>query len=69
MLGQDGFYFGGGAQSMPSAFVGHLQTPALGSMLVPAGVTTDIAAIVIGLDCTVAGSVTVKIRLPYARKN
>ena len=68
-LGQDGVYSGGGAQSLPSSFSGNLQTPAVGALACPSGGTSTNASVVIGLDCTVAGSVTVKIRLPYARKN
>jgi len=65
ILSRDGYYGAGGADGLPSNFVGTVQTlPAV----TPSGGTSVLAGVVIGMDCTVAGGVTVKIRLPYARK-
>jgi hypothetical protein len=69
VLGKDAEYASGGAQSLSSSYTGSTQTPAVGATACPTGGTSTNASIVIGLDCTVASSVTVKIRLPYARKN
>jgi lysophospholipase L1-like esterase len=69
VLASDGVYSGGGVGSMLAAQTGHLQTPPVGAIACPAGGTTTNTSIVIGLDCTVASSVTLKVRLPWARKN
>ena len=63
---RDGFLSGGGANGLALSMLNSaLQTP---SGVCPAGGTVTNTSVVVGLDCTVAGSVTVKIRLPYARK-
>lgn len=64
IIGQGAYYAAGGAQGLPAAFSGHDHTV---PGVTPSGGTSVQAAIVVGLDCTVASSVQVTIALPYLR--